>query len=328
MSLAARIGLSLSPTWLRGSAWRRDDSRVAEMLTLPFAADAARAADRAGVDFLFLPDAGRLDPRVLASAPGFTTLDTFVLAGALAAVTARIGIVPTVQTARAAPASSARAIMSLQWLSAGRAGWNAVTALGAGTAPEIAHADAALFIDEVRQWWASFPAAAFVADRSTGTFADTSLLSPVGGAVLPVPAYPGSLPPLFQAGASASWRESAARTADAVFCATPDLADAALLRADLARRAGAVGRDAPRVLPGVALVLDEDRTRAHRWAEEAGADRGARHWTIAGTPEDAVTGIRAALASEAVDGVIALPSVSTRSLELFCTRVAPRLAEG
>ena len=96
-------GIALSPIWLRGEAWRRDDSRVEEMFSLTPYAELARKAEAAALDFLFCPEAGYLRPDSVGGAPGFTTLDSFTLVTALAAITTRIGLVPTVQTAYAHP---------------------------------------------------------------------------------------------------------------------------------------------------------------------------------------------------------------------------------
>ena len=123
-------GIALSPIWLRGEAWRRDDSRVEEMFSLSPYAELARKAEAAALDFLFCPEAGYLRPDSVGGAPGFTTLDSFTLVTALAPLTTRIGLVPTIQTAYAHPFPVARALASLQQISGGRAGWNVVTALG------------------------------------------------------------------------------------------------------------------------------------------------------------------------------------------------------
>ena len=80
-------GIALSPIWLRGEAWRRDDSRVEEMFSLSPYAELARKAEAAALDFLFCPEAGYLRPDSVGGAPGFTTLDSFTLVTALAPLT-------------------------------------------------------------------------------------------------------------------------------------------------------------------------------------------------------------------------------------------------
>ena len=46
-------GIALSPIWLRGEAWRRDDSRVEEMFSLSPYTELAQKAEAAALDFLF-----------------------------------------------------------------------------------------------------------------------------------------------------------------------------------------------------------------------------------------------------------------------------------
>ena len=91
-------GIALSPIWLRGEAWRRDDSRVEEMFSLSPYTELAQKAEAAALDFLFCPEAGYLRPDSVGGAPGFATLDSFTLVTALTPLTTRIGLVPAVQT--------------------------------------------------------------------------------------------------------------------------------------------------------------------------------------------------------------------------------------
>ncbi|BDH58239.1 hypothetical protein MTP03_31780 [Tsukamurella sp. PLM1] len=114
---ALAVGVALSPTWMRGDGWRRPDSRVEELFALPLFADLAREAEAVGADFLFQPDAGHLDPTVLDASPGFSTFDSTVLTAALAGITRRIGLVPTVQTGFAEPFTAARQLQSLHRIS-------------------------------------------------------------------------------------------------------------------------------------------------------------------------------------------------------------------
>lgn len=178
--MTLNIGIALSPIWLRGEAWRRDDSRVEEMFSLSPYVELARKAEAAALDFLFCPEAGYLRSDSVGGTPGFATLDSFTLVTALTSVTARIGLIPTVQTAYTHPFPVARALASLQQISGGRAGWNVVTALGGEKnygldtplGSEERYARASEFVEVVNALWDSFPAEAFVADRASGVFTD------------------------------------------------------------------------------------------------------------------------------------------------------------
>lgn len=344
MTASLHLGLSLAPTWLRGAAWRRPDSRVEEMFDLDFYADAAGLAQDAGLDFCFIPDPGHLDPSVLGNAPGFSTLDSMTLAAALAGRTDRIGLIPTVHTLVASPYTAARRLQSLARLSGGRAGWNAVTALGGlgnHGSPEIPgperYARAAEFIKVVRAVSASYPVEALRLDRAAAVFADTSAIRPPDhhGAFFEVdgpstvPALDGGKLPLFQAGGSPAGRDFAAANADAVFAAAPTLPEAIEQRTDLKRRALAHGRAEAdlRVLPGLSLFLDETSSGARALAAASAGPAGASHWTIVGTAVQAADQIHAWAEAGAIDGLIALPGGSWDSLRIFCTQVVPLLAQ-
>lgn len=285
------IGLSLAATWLAGDGWRRPDSRVEDLHTLGFHADVARRAEAARLDFLFRPDALWVDPQTLASGPGFSSLDPMVLLASLAACTSRIGLVATASTTFGAPWTLARQLLSLHHLSGGRAGWNIVTSLdgarnfGQAAMPDSRerYARALEFTDVVRRLWDSYPHHALPLDRERGRYADPARVRPIDHAgpvfdvqgPLNLPSLPCGAPPLFQAGASEQGRDFAARVADGVFAASPDVAAGIELRQDLRRRAVGHGRDADsiRVLPGLSLFLGETADEAR----DLYRDTHARH---------------------------------------------------
>lgn len=274
------VGLSLAVTWLTGNAWRRPDSRIEDIFSSDFYIDIARRAEAAGVDFLFRPDSLFLDPTALAASPGFSSLDPTLLLAAIARETQRIGLVTTASTSFYTPYIVARQLQSLHWLSNGRAGWNIVTSMdgsgnfGSEPFPSSAqrYAQAAEFTDVVRALWSSYPAEALAHDRDNGRYGHADQVRPIKhqGAhftvegPLNLPAFPGRRIPLFQAGASPEGRDFAARVADGVFAATPDMAAAIELRQDIRRRAERHGRDpdAVRVLPGLSLFLADSEAKA------------------------------------------------------------------
>ena len=336
------VGLALSPVWLSAAAWRREDSRVEEMFSLGPYRDLAEGAERAALDFLFCPEAGYLDPTTIRYSPGFATLDSFTLLTALAAVTRRIGLVPTVQTAFAHPFPVARQLASLHRISGGRAGWNVVTALageqnhGLAELPDSAsrYARAEEFISVVEALWRSFPAEAFVADRDAGVFADPERVLPIDfdgkhfkvAGPMALPHHPAGRLPVVQAGASPAGIAFAGARADLVFGAVPELESARGQRAALRSAAATAGRDpgAIRFLPGLHLVLAETREQARRVAE-ANAGNRKLHWSVIGTPADAVQEIIRRAEAAALDGFIALPGGWWNSVELFLTEVVPEL---
>lgn len=343
--MSLTLALSLAPTWLKHAQWRRPDSRVEQMFSLGFYADLAREADLGGVDAIFLPDTVQLDTAPLEQFGGFSRPDGLVLAAALAAVTEHVRLVPTVHAAFDEPYATARRIQSLHQLSGGRAGWNVVAGLGgrenfAHRCPEDgapAYARTDEFIDVVRALWAGYPADALVLDRAEGRFADASRVRPINhlgkafqvAGPINVPARPGREPMLFQAGGSADWIALAARTADAVFIAAPDLETAVRTRTDLHRAAERIDRDPAgiRVLPGLDLCLAPTTHQAEQIRTAGGgATAGYPRWQFTGTPDDAAAEIDRWARAGALDGIVALPTGWTGSVTSFARDVAPALS--
>ena len=272
------IGMSLAPTWLAQEGWRAPDSGIEGLYTGELAVRIARAS--AHLDFLFRPDTTSLRVPALEQSFGFAGTDPTMQLAALARETRRIGLVTTTSTTFGHPYTIARQLMSLHWMSQGRAGWNVVTALqghenyGLTEMPssQTRYARAEEFIDAVHSLWRSFPARAVLADRAAGRYADTSLIQHAdhhGAAFdiagpLTLPAFPGPRIPIMQAGASAAGVALAGRMADMVFAQTLDKAAALAAATQLSQAAIAANRpaNAVRLLPGLNLYLGQTRKDA------------------------------------------------------------------
>ncbi|MDF1791234.1 MAG: NtaA/DmoA family FMN-dependent monooxygenase [Thalassobaculaceae bacterium] len=265
------IGLSLTPTWMRGrnDAQARDASE-----TLTFYADLAKTAEAAKLDFVFKPDTLSLNPAMVGKGPGFIGLDPTIMLSAIARETCRIGLVTTASTTFNVPYVIARQLQSLHWASNGRAGWNIVTSIegaenfGAESMPtaEERYRKAAEFTEVVRALWSSYRRDGTEVIDHAGEF--FSVKGPLN-----VPDHPCGPPPLFQAGASETGREFAATVADAIFAATPDMTAGIDLRSDLMTRTQRLGRpaNAVRVLPGLHFFLAKTRQEARDLHRDAHA---------------------------------------------------------
>lgn len=274
------IGFALIPSWFSGNGWRREDSGVETLLSIDFYIELAQKAEAAKLDFVFRPDSLFLIQALVARDPGFTSLDPFVLLGAVAQHTSKIGLIATASTTFLEPYQVARQLQSLQWISKGRAGWNIVTALEGqqnfGDKPmppaETRYAQAQEFLDVVQQLWQSYPNEALAFDKETGCFADVEKIHPIDfkgdffqvQGPLNTPATPYGPPALFQAGASATGRRFAAKVADAIFAATPDIQAGQDLCQNLSELAKEQGRpeSSVKVLPGLSLYLAETKAEA------------------------------------------------------------------
>ena len=263
------IGLSLTPTWLKGRAAGDGEPRPNGDPT-DFNLELTRMAERAKLDFVFKPDYLLLHPGM---GGGFVGLDPTLLMTAIARETEKIGLVTTVSTSFNPPYVVARQIQSLHWISKGRAGLNIVTSIEGGEnfgdepmpPPDIRYRKAAEFTDVIQRLWQSYPNAAPNGTATSTAIDHHGAFFSVRGP-LNVPGHVAGPPPLFQAGASDIGRDFAVSIADATFAAMPDREAGIELRADLRRRAEARGRNAAsvRVLPGLHFFLAA--TREEAWA--------------------------------------------------------------
>lgn len=271
------IGLSLTPTWLKGQRPHPDEALSAGMGPVEYYVELAQAAERAKLDFVFRPDYLVMNQAMVAHSPTHVGLDPTMMLAAIARGTEKIGLVTTASTTFNPPYVVARQIQSLHWISKGRAGWNIVTSIeGAENfgnepmpSPEVRYRKAAEFTDLVRQLWASYPG---VSSASVQAVDHAGEFFHVKGP-LNVPGHEAGPPPLFQAGASEIGRSFAASVADATFAAMPDIGDGIELRADLRSRAERQGRSASavRILPGLYFFLAKTREEAWKLHEQAHA---------------------------------------------------------
>ncbi|MCC9621037.1 NtaA/DmoA family FMN-dependent monooxygenase [Thalassospira sp. MA62] len=274
------IGLTIAPTWLTNDAWRREDSNIENLFSTDFYVDIAQKAEKAKIDFVFRPDTLFLKSDMIATTPGFSSLDPIVQLTAVAEGTSRIGMVSTASTTFYPPFVVARQLQSLNHVSKGRIGWNIVTALDGNQnfgltdmpSSEVRYRQAAEFTDVVHKLWQSYPSDVIRHDRETGIYGDADGIKPIDhhgeffdvAGPLNTPAFGDGRMPLFQAGASEAGRNFAASVAHGIFAASPDKEVARELRSDLRARAEKMGRDPDdiRIMPGLNMYLAPTREEA------------------------------------------------------------------
>lgn len=280
------VGLSLATTWLTGSGWRRAESQVEQIYRLDYYRTLALKAEAAKLDFIFRPDSLFLDPTVLNHTPGFSGLDPTLLMSALAQSTSHIGLVTTISTTFNQPYTIARLIQSLHWVSEGRAGWNIVTALDGNKnfgekhmpSADQRYEKAQEFVDVVQALWRSYPLDAIKTERHSGQYVNVQEICTIDHhgeyfqvqGPLNIPTTPYGRVPLLQAGASDRGRDFAAKTADAIFAANPDIESGIELSRDIRARAVKYGRgaNAIKVLPGLSLYLAQTQKQAEELYQE------------------------------------------------------------
>ncbi|MCW1384078.1 NtaA/DmoA family FMN-dependent monooxygenase [Novosphingobium sp. KCTC 2891] len=243
--------------------------------TLGYYTGISQALERAKFDFVMVADT--LQREQSRTAP--PRLEPVTLFAALAAVTSQIGLVPTISTTYTEPYNLARQVQSLDLISNGRAGWNAVTSsygeYNFGEAPLPSHADryrrGLEHVDVVRKLWDSWEDDALIA---TGAHLEVetgkvhrivhkgefySVEGPLG-----VSRSAQGHPVLFQAGSSRDGIAFASHFAEAVYTAQQTLSEAQAFYRTLKSETARQGRDPAqiKILPGIVTVIGDTEQAA------------------------------------------------------------------
>jgi FMN-dependent oxidoreductase (nitrilotriacetate monooxygenase family) len=281
------LGAFLYPTGYHVAAWRHPEVPAAAGIDFGHYAQLARTAEQASMDFIFLPDSAAMRGTDLAALSRtairyVAQFEPMTLLSALATTTSRVGLTATLSSTYNQPYQVARAVASLDHISAGRAGWNLVTSqnpqecLNFGYSAQPTHADryarAEEFVDVVKGLWDTWDDDAFVRDKASGRFFDPAALAPLNHrgqwftvrGPLNMPRPPQGHPVTLQAGSSQAGRALAARTADVVFTAQPTLASAREFYQDVKSRAAQHGRcpDDLLILAGLNPFVGRTRSAA------------------------------------------------------------------
>ena len=262
-----------------GTSWEKPDLFL----------DMAKCLERACFDYILLEDSSYVGE----SFGGSTELylkhgiavprqDPSVVAALMTQMTSRIGIVPTFGTYAYPPYLLARLMATLDQVSAGRIGWNAVTGssdyaamnFGMNGMPEhdLRYDMADEYMDVVRKLWGSWQPGAIIADRKTGILVDHSKVHAVNHegrfyktrGPLNAGPTPQGQPVIAQAGGSPRGREFASRHADTIVAHTKGIDAAKAYRDDIRSRMVAHGRnpDDCKVLFMVAPIIGETEADA------------------------------------------------------------------
>jgi len=281
------LALLLTSTGTHVASWRHPEAPTDRTTDFTWFAQVAQAAEASRYDLLFIADSLYVNHRgrgVDRRHPRHAHLEfePLTLLSALSVVTRHIGLAATVSTTYSMPYTVARAFASLDHLSGGRAGWNVVTsqsdmeARNYGLDLHAQHAEryarAADFVDAVTKLWDSWEEEALVADRRGGQAMDPARLHRIEHhgpffaveGPLNVRRPPQGHPVVIQAGSSGPGQDLAAATADIVFTAQENKAQAQAFYRSVKDRALALGRvaDSLIVMPGVFAIVGETEAEA------------------------------------------------------------------
>lgn len=277
-----------APSHLSAGLWRHPRDRSVGYNKLGYWTDLARILERGKFDGIFLADGislydvyrGTSEP-ALRLGIQFPRLDPLLLVPAMALVTENLGFGVTSSVTYEPPYMFARRMSTLDHITNGRVGWNIVTSYGdSGT--KAFRGEAALphdqryeladdYLDLVYKYWeGSWEDDAARRDKVNGIFADPKKIHVVRhdsrnfkseGVFITEPS-PQRTPLLYQAGASTSGREFAARHAECVFVTGPSKKVVRDLVADVRHRAAANGRNPRDILFFMSITVIPGRTRS------------------------------------------------------------------
>jgi alkanesulfonate monooxygenase SsuD/methylene tetrahydromethanopterin reductase-like flavin-dependent oxidoreductase (luciferase family) len=273
------LAVALDGAGWHPAAWREPDAQPQRLFTAGYWTELARHAERGLLDFLTIEDGLDLQSDDRFQADSRTDrvrgrLDAVLIAARVAPATRHIGFVPTAFTTHTEPFHLSKAIATLDYVSAGRAGIRVQVAARAGTTAHFGrreilplepdrlgdpdtrrliadHFDeAADYVEVLRRLWDSWEDDAEIRDVATGRFIDRDKLhyidfegrwfSVKGPSITPRP--PQGQPIIAALGHASVPYQLIARSADVGFVTPRDAAHAAEIVAEIRTEQARAGR--------------------------------------------------------------------------------------
>jgi FMN-dependent oxidoreductase (nitrilotriacetate monooxygenase family) len=281
------LGAFMRPISIHTAAWRYPGGLPDANFNFQHLKRFAQKLEHGMFDAFFMADhlaVLNMPVQALKRSATVTSFDPLILLPALAVVTEHLGLIATASTTYNEPYHIARKFASLDHLSGGRAGWNVVTsgnpdeAMNFGLEEHLEHSEryrrAREFFDVVTGLWDSWADDAFIRNVETGEYFNPNKLHVLNhkgkyykvrgplNVARPIQGWPV----IVQAGASEAGRQLAAETAEVIFGAASNLANACAFYADVKSRMQKVGRnrDHLKVLPGAFVVVGDSAEDARR----------------------------------------------------------------
>lgn len=271
-----------------GGHWRDPDVPADGAVSIDAYAEYAKIGEAGKFDFGFIADSAYITKD--STYPFLSRLEPLSALSAISMVTKHLGLVGTFTTSYSEPFTTARQLASLDKISRGRAGWNAVTSALEGVARNHGYDKlhdhstryriAAEYIEVVKGLWDSWEDDAFVRNKETGLYVNLDkmhTLKHVGEffkvqGPLNIERSSQGRPIVFQAGASDAGRDLAARHADAIFSSFENSGDIDAAKnqyRDLKERAAAYGRSPDEILlfPSITPIVGDTMEEANRLYE-------------------------------------------------------------
>lgn len=283
-----KLGTMIHGVGEKISDWRHSEIPSDASVNFNFYKEQAQISEQGKFDFVFIADALYINEK---SNPHYLNrFEPMTILSALAAVTSKIGLVGTLSTTYSEPFSAARQFASLDMISGGRAGWNAVTSGLEKTALNFSkniedhpnHAQryqmAAEFVAVMKGLWRSWEDDAFTRNKETGEFFNVEKLHTLNfvgeffsvQGPLNIGRSTQGEPVIFQAGSSEDGKRFSAKEADVVFAIMPAIEEAKKYYTDVKRRAVENGRKENDlvVIQGISPIIGDTEEEAERKYDE------------------------------------------------------------
>ena len=356
------LAVALDGVGWHPAAWREADVHPRDVFGPRHWVGLTQEAEWAGLDFVTIEDSLLLQSTSAKHPEGRTDrvlgrLDAVLVAARVAPETARVGIIPVATTTHTEPFHISKAIATLDYVSRGRAGFQArVSATGLEAAQfgrrAIGHPapdgdqvpslmdEAVEFIEVVRRLWDSWEDAAEIRDVSTGRFVDRDKLHYIdfegswfsvrGPAITPRP--PQGQPIVCVLAHIDPAFRLAARSADVVFVTPQSSEHARTLVEGIRGHEETVGRADPRlrVVADLMVFLDDEPgqalARKERLDELDGRPLRSDALIFAGTPAKLVD-LFAEWQSVGIEGFRLRPGAIPRDFDAVTHEVVAELAD-
>ncbi|MGW1001973.1 LLM class flavin-dependent oxidoreductase [Streptomyces sp. NPDC002520] len=295
------LAVALDGTGWHPAAWREPGARPHDLLTAGYWAGLVTEAERGLLDFVTFEDALGLQSSHLTQPDERTDqvrgrLDAVLIAARVAPLTRHIGLVPTVVATHTEPFHTSKAIATLDYVSAGRAGLrvqvsarqNEAAHFGRRTFPRLGVEDrdtpagralltelfeeAADHVEVVRRLWDSWEDDAEIRDVATGRFIDRDKLHYIGfeGRYFSVkgpsitPRPPQGQPVVSALAHHSLPYQLVGRSADIGYITPHDTHEARVAVAEIRAAQAAAGRagEPLHIFGDLVVFLDEDPTAA------------------------------------------------------------------
>ncbi|CAH0148603.1 monooxygenase [Bacillus sp. Soil745] len=251
-----KIGGTIDGVGWNYMGWRHPDMPANASESIDYYVQKAKRLEEGKFDTIFLTDVSHIGPDMI---PHYLSMFEGVsILSALSMVTYSIGLTATIATSYADPFTVARQMASLDKISNGRAGWNAITSNQGGLAnysrTHLSKADLypmkKEFLEIVEGLWDSYEDDAFIRDKKNGVFYDPQKMHALNyrgnyfsvDGPLNISRSKQGTPVIFQAGTSSDFMNIASKHADGAFIPSDDLEEAKAFSKELRRRVRLEGR--------------------------------------------------------------------------------------